>query len=388
MKVLHVGKYYSPFVGGIESFLSSLLHSQAGSGIHHFILAHHHKLWRQSDLSTRDEGQVFRAFTLCRLLFTPIAPFFYFNLKKVLAHYKPDIIHVHMPNPSAFWLLLLTDAREIPIIVHWHADVIASRKNFLLGIAYFFSRPLEKKLLEKASTIVVTSPNYLESSIPLKPWHSKCQVIPLGLEVDESADTANTANYWTRQDAFKVLCVGRLTYYKGQEYLIHAVSMLDNIELIMVGTGKFESKYRQLIEALGCKHKVRLFGHAEQAELLSLMAGCDCLCLPSIERTEAFGLVLLEAMGASKPCICTDVEGSGMSWVVQNGETGLVVKAADTPALQEALLLLDADREYARQLGISGHQRLNSYFSLARVADQIARLYNQVIINSSHAHQK
>ncbi|MFT5321140.1 MAG: glycosyltransferase involved in cell wall biosynthesis, partial [Pseudohongiellaceae bacterium] len=320
----------------------------------------------------------------CRLLFAPIAPFFLFDLKKMIKQFDPDIIHVHMPNLSAFWLLLVGRQLAKPVIVHWHADVIASRQNILLSFAYWFYRPLEQLLLKRADAVIVTSANYLKSSVPLRKWQGKCHIIPLGLDtlkVGSRGQINDTSErqLWKVESRLKVLCVGRLTYYKGQEFLIKAVSGLDNVELILVGQGKKLASFRKLINRLGCEDNVKIFGHAETQELAALMNSCDCLCLPSIERTEAFGLVLLEAMQDAKPCICTDVEGSGMSWVVQHEKTGLVVNAADSSALRDGILKLANNRELARQYGEAGHDRFRNEFSLDKVAGEIVSLYNRVV---------
>lgn len=383
MKILHLGKYYHPFEGGIENFLSALLKAQHAAGISHTVLAHHHRAWQKTSHESFPEGQVVRVFTLCRLLFAPIAPTYFIHLKKLLATATPDLIHVHMPNLSAFWLLLLGQRLRIPVIVHWHADVISSRRNILLSLAYLFYRPLERKLLARAAAIIVTSGNYLESSLPLCPFREKCHVIPLALNALPDEQAGNDTRVWQHDGYYRILCVGRLTYYKGQQYLIEAVAALPQVELVLVGTGKDRNKYQTLVSRLDCNDRIFLFGHADSDQLEQLLATCDCLCLPSIERTEAFGLVLLEAMQHARPCICTDVEGSGMSWVVQHGVTGLVVNHCDSDALGRAIIQLNNNREKALEFGQAGYERYRAIFSMDRVADEMASLYNHVT-NPSH----
>lgn len=191
MRILHVGKYYPPFEGGIENFLASLLKGTTKENLSHCVLAHHHQPWRSTSREVLPEGIVVRSFICCRLLFAPIAPFFYFHLKRLLAEFRPDVIHVHMPNLSAFWLLLPGRRFDTPLVVHWHADVIPSRKNPLLSLAYVLYRPLEKKLLARADAVIVTSAPYLESSRPLQAFRDKCHVIPLGLEDSGREKTAD-----------------------------------------------------------------------------------------------------------------------------------------------------------------------------------------------------
>src|SRR5690606_16604154 len=124
---------------------------------------------------------------------------------------------------------------------------------------------------------------------------------------------------WRPATRLRILSVGRLTYYKGHEVLIRAAAALEEAEILTAGRGERRKTLEDLILRLGVGGRVRLFGPASEDELGELLESCHCLCLPSIERTEAFGLVLLEAMRAGRPCVVTDVPGSGMSWVVEDG---------------------------------------------------------------------
>ena len=381
MRILHIGKYYSPFEGGIENFLSALLKQSSASHISHIVLAHHHQLWKKTAVEQFDEATLLRSFTLCRLLFAPIAPFYYRHLKHTLKTFDPDILHVHMPNLSAFWLLLLGKKLKIPIVVHWHADVVSSRKNRLLSAAYFFYAKLENKLLARSNAIIVTSEPYLDISKPLAKWRQKCHVVPLGLDCEKKSSIPSTTSTpaWKKAGSFKVLCIGRLTYYKGHEYLIRALSSTTDTELIIVGTGKLFGKYQTLVQKLNLQEKITFFGHASAPQLNQLLASCDCLCLPSIERTEAFGLVLLEAMFYNKPCITTSVLGSGMSWVVQHGVTGLIVQPENPGKLGEAIMQLQKNPEFAKKMGNEGKNRLIAQFSLSTVSNKITAVYNSLL---------
>jgi glycosyltransferase involved in cell wall biosynthesis len=379
MKILHIGKYYSPFEGGIENFLSSFLRNSASKNLQHIVLAHDHVLCRKSKVERFPEGTIHRSMTLFKCLFAPISPFYYSQLKSLLQTYKPDIIHVHMPNLSAFWLLFLQSHTACPLIIHWHADVIPSIKQPFLSLAYQLYRIPEQILLKRASAIIATSTPYLETSEPLKRWKNKSFIIPLGLNARTAPDANSDIRLWQDDIKFRLLCVGRLTYYKGQRYLIEAVSCIPGVELILVGTGKHHDMYKRQIKELGVEDRVTLSGQASAEQLAYLLQTCDALCLPSIERTEAFGLVLLEAMQYAKPCICTDVTGSGMSWVVQHGETGLVATAKSSKSLQDCIQVLNSDPELARQMGEKGKQRYIQNFNLDQVTSKILSLYNDYL---------
>ncbi|MEZ5583162.1 MAG: glycosyltransferase [Candidatus Competibacteraceae bacterium] len=234
------------------------------------------------------------------MLYAPISPSFPFWLARAIHAFKPALLHFHVPNTSAFWALLTPAARRLPWIIHWHSDVVSSQIDRRLALAYRLYRPWEQRLLAASRAIIVTSPNYLHASEALRPWRDKCRVIPLGLDPARIAEPAsndvNHAQSRWGEASCKLLAMGRLTYYKGFEVLVRAVADIANVRLIIVGKGEQHRRLEYLIETLGLGDRVVLAGSQTDAELSALWATCDIFCLPSLERTEAFGLVLLEAM--------------------------------------------------------------------------------------------
>jgi glycosyltransferase involved in cell wall biosynthesis len=160
----------------------------AKRGITSIALVHQHLL----SLRTHDEtlsvsGHQFyvtRVGMWARLLYTPISPAFPWHLRRLIKTAKPDLLHLHLPNPSAFWALALPSARRIPWVVHWHADVITEAQGFWMKLFYFMYRPFESAVLRRAHTIVATSSPYRDSSFPLKKWRFKCKVVPLGVDAE------------------------------------------------------------------------------------------------------------------------------------------------------------------------------------------------------------
>ena len=246
--------------------------------------------------------------------------------------------------------------------------------------------------LARAARIIATSPEYLASSPALAPWRERCVVVPLGLDAaripePDAASRAQAEALWSTVDPsrgsaprpWRVLAIGRLTYYKGHEILIRAAAALREAGVLIVGSGDLADALRGSIATLGLNGRVRLVGHQPGPVLDALLAGCDLLCLPSIERTEAFGLVQLEAMRFGKPVVVSDIPGSGTGWVVRQAGNGLTVPPGDPTALAAAIDRLGRDPEQARRLGQAGAQALEARFGIARVAEQIARLYAEVV---------
>lgn len=181
IRVLHVGKYFPPIAGGIESFLEDLLPALKYQGIHVAGLVHNQVLTsgfvaRGNAVQVHAPFPLYRAPCYGHLLYAPVSPRFQFVLRQAIREFQPDVLHLHLPNTSAFWAMALRSAKRIPWIVHWHADVVASSVDRRLRFAYRIYSPLEQRLLATARAIVVTSPAYLAASRAVGPWGGKCVV--------------------------------------------------------------------------------------------------------------------------------------------------------------------------------------------------------------------
>lgn len=377
MRILHVGKFYHPYKGGIESFLRDLVQSQVKAGMDASVLVHHQELFRATRTENPGGINVTRVLSLGHFVYAPIAPTFGYQLKRMLADFKPDILHLHLPNPSAFWVLALMQRR--PIVIQWQSDVVTSQIDKKLGIFYPSYRWFENALLKKSSRIIASSRNYLDESLALRAHRDKCQVITLGMDParlhrPSREEIASLRRRFPQKNM--VLSVGRFTYYKGFDYLIEAARLVPDTCFVIIGEGSLRRPMKQRIERLGLEDRVLLPGLMPDRELHTFMAACDVFCLPSIERTEAFGIVLLEAMAFGKPLITTDIEGSGVNWVNLAGETGLVVQTADAKALADGIRHLLSDSEARQQMGRQAHQRLNRHFHIEAVSKQILNLYS------------
>ena len=384
MKVLHIGKYFSPFRGGLETYMRDLMAGSIRRGVECAALVHNH----DHSLRSRDEEviaggerlRVTRVGSLLTFFFTPISPSFRGQVKRVIREFEPDVVHVHLPNPSACWLLTVGAVRSIPLVIHWHSDVITTSQGPMMKFLYALYRPFEKKLLARAQAIIATSESYLKSSESLQAWPEKCHVVPLGLDpVRLREEDLEGAEPPVLSPDLQVLAVGRLTYYKGFGYLVRAAAKTRGIKVHIVGRGEQEWELKKLARKLGTGDRITFHGELSGADLAARFHACDCLCLPSIERTEAFGLVLLEAMYFSKATVISDVPGSGMGWVVEDGETGIKTPPRDPQKLAMALERLRDDRSLARRLGEAGRRKFDQVFSIDHSVNAMAEIYRVLI---------
>lgn len=375
-RVLHIGKYFPPFFGGMELFLSDLMGAQLRLGVDPVAIVHDHRTSYKRILSPiqpdkAEKQRIYRVPSFGRLLFAPVSPHFPFWLHRIMKQEKPDVLHLHLPNTSAFHVLWSSTAQSIPWVIQWHSDVDAPNHK-LLTIAYSAYKPFEQRLIGQARFVVATSPPYANASTALKPWVRKCRIIPLGVDVKRLSEPSSRAMAWAElnwtQQTVRLISIGRLTYYKGHEVLIQAMARVTGAQALIVGEGERFGELSSLINTLGVGNKVRLLGRCSQDELLGLLKTSDCMCLPSLERTEAFGVVLLEAMRFGKPIVASDIPGSGVPWVVQHGNTGILVAPHDSVALAKHLQAIVDSEALRNKLGSSGLNRFNNHFQIENVA--------------------
>ncbi len=400
LRVLHLGKHLPPHPGGMERFVDELMPALSACGIGNAALVHADSGQRRSRVQRQSSGLVVRTGVWLRLAFTPISPSWPCWLSRLLRRWRPQILHLHLPNPSAFWCLLSPAARRLPWLVHWHADVPQDALDWRLRLFYRLYQPLERAVLRRAAVIVATSAAYAGSSQALAAHADKVRVVPLGLP-DWAASGPALRHLWPDTSRLRVLFVGRFSYYKGLGNLVDALADLPDVAAVLVGDGDQLPALQARIQALGLADRVRLAGRLDDDELARAYAAADVLCLPSIERSEAFGLVLLEAMRAGVATIATTVPGSGMAEVVgmdptataedrtgtaagQEPEaagakaTGLLVPPGDVPALRQALSRLRDDPALRQRLARQGRERFRQRYDIASVAGHLAGIYREL----------
>jgi len=380
MRVLHIGKFFPPHPGGIERSSADLAAALAARGVETAVLAHAEPGTHRGRSFRLDDIDVTLAACHRQLMYVPLSPSFPWRLAQLIRRFRPELLHLHVPNTSAFSALLLRSARSLPWIVHWHADVASDARHPGLRVGYRLYKPWEQALLERARAVITTSANYLNASAALAPWRDKVRVIPLGIAPsDDAVDQATPTTTAWRTGALRVLAVGRLSYYKGFDVLLDALAHVPEAELILVGDGEGRGHLQARAVESGLQARVHFAGSVDDATLNALYANAEVLCLPSIDRSEAFGMVLLEAMRAALPVVASDLRGSGVTYVVRDGETGLLVPPGDADTLAAALRRLAQDAALRQRLGAAGRQRWLNEFTLERAAQRTLTLYRDVL---------
>lgn len=118
-------------------------------------------------------------------------------------------------------------------------------------------------------------------------------------------------------------------------------------------------------------------GQVDDAFLQQAYAQAEIFCLPSLDRAEAFGMVLLEAMRAGLPCVASAITGSGVGEVVAAGQSGLLVPPGDAAALAAALSTLNSDANLRERFGHAGRLRWHEHYRPAAVSAATREVYEQ-----------
>jgi glycosyltransferase involved in cell wall biosynthesis len=317
--------------------------------------------------------RVVRAGTLGTVLSTTMAPPMVQQLRRLAG--ARDILHVHMPDPmaaAAVWL-----ARpSLPLVLHWHSDVVRQRRAMVLY------KPLQTWLLARANAIIATSEAYAKASVPLQPWRDKVKVIPIGISDTRVRAGSKGAEAIRQRFGGRrlVFALGRMTYYKGFDVLVDAAASLpDDCAVLIGGAGDGLKKLEAQVAERGLAGKVRLLGSVSEESLPSYFEACDVFCLPSIARSEAYGVAMVEAMLMGKPIVATDIEGSGVPWVNQNGSTGINTPVGDPAGLAQALRRLLDDEPLRRQLGAAARERYLSEFTADLMTKRTLSLYRRLL---------
>jgi glycosyltransferase involved in cell wall biosynthesis len=289
---------------------------------------------------------------------------------------EQDVIHVHLPNPIANLALFLTRPKS-KLVLHWHSDIV-KQKHLLKLYA-----PLQAWMLRRADAIIATTECYAESSPWLQPYRHKVRFVPSCLRdpratVDVAAAERRAAEIRNAHPGKKIVfALGRMIYYKGFDVLIRAARKLDDDTVVLLGgSGELQEPLRKLARELGVEHKVVFLGRVSDADLPAYYMAADVFCLPSLMRSEAFGLVMVEAMSFGTPVVATQIPGSGVTWVNVDGETGLNAQPGDDDDLARKLRELLDDPQRARAMGAAGRRRFEQHLTLEKMIDATLAAYD------------
>lgn len=367
MRVLQLGKFY-PVEGGVEKVMFDLLVGLSNKNIPCDMLCTNVLPGKPAQtVEINKNARIYCTKTILKKFSTMISPQLVTKLREIGSNY--DIIHVHHPDPMAAVALRCSGFKG-KVVLHWHSDILSQK------ILLNFYMPLQKWLIKRADVIVGTTPVYIEKSPHLRFVQHKCTYLPIGVQpiVCDEAKAAKIRNRYKNKKI--VFSLGRLVAYKGFKYLIDAARNLPNDYVVLIGgSGELKEQLRQQITDLHLENKVYLLGRISDEELPLYFKACDLFCLSSIQKTEAFAIVQIEAMSCGKPVVATKIPESGVSWVNAHGQSGLNVPIEDADALATAITSILDNEPLYQTYSQGAWQRFHDLFRIDEMITKCERIY-------------
>ena len=366
LRVLHVGKFYPPQMGGMETYLRNLCSELCESVDVEVIVAN---TGRSAVQERMDGVAVRRLGTLFSVAGAPVCR----GMVRQIRDTPADIIHLHHPHPTAF-LAYLASGHRGRLVITWHGDIVRQR---VLGKMF---EPVLEAVLQRSAAVIATSPNYVASSRALSRHAHRCRVIPLGIRTEEfsQSDPVAVAELRRLHGPRIVLGVGRLVDFKGFDYLIRAMALVEG-KLLLVGDGPARAALKRTALESGVADRVVFVGNVSKTdEIVPFYRAADVFAFPSVSRNESFGLVQVEAMACGTPVVNTRLD-SGVPFVSPHEVSGLTVEPANAEELSRALNLLLDNRELREKYGHAGQDRAQREFSLDRMTQRTLQVYSELV---------
>lgn len=299
-----------------------------------------------------------------------------------------DIVHLHYPFYGALQPVLLVkllSGRKMRLVLHYHMD---SRARGLKGVIFCLYNILILPLLVRAVKVITcASLDYLKQS-DLRRYYrakpNKFRPISFGVNLEQFA----AARGGQEKPNKVILFVGGLDkahYFKGLENLLKALAIIikepvfSSTSLKVVGQGDLLPYYEECALNFGVKKNVEFYDQVDNGWLADFYREADCLVLPSVNKAEAFGLVLLEAMACAKPIIASNLPG--MRSIFRNGREGLLVKPGDANDLACKIKIILRDKKKAEAMGAAGRALVESKYSWDKVGKKLDSIYHYVRYN-------
>lgn len=367
MKILQLGKFY-PIRGGVEKVMWDITRGLDEAGVSCDMLCACLHPEEAGELKFPGGNRVICIKSYKKVAATMLAPAMVRWMRRHASEY--DIVHIHHPDPMAALALRLSGFKG-PVVLHWHSDILSQKALLALY------RPLQSWLIRRATRIVCTTPVYLRESPWLQAVQDKGVAIPIGIDpIQPDSEKADALR--SRFPGKNILLsIGRLVPYKGYGYLVDAMRELpENYQLILGGAGPLERELRQQVHDAGLDGRVTFLGYVPDEDMAGWYAAAHLFVLPSVFRTEAFGIVQIEAMSCGCPVVATIIPGSGVSWVNKDGVSGVNVPPGDSHALAQGIIRAMQNR---KSLSDGARSLFQERYTFHRMINQIINLYENLL---------
>lgn len=382
MKTMVVTPYFYPHMGGVQKYvyeITTRLQRQFGHDL--TIVCSN---WHQEDTAITTDSidglEVIRLPYQFKVSSTPVSLAWKRMLSEVIRSESPDVINGHMPVPFIADVAALVSSRmQIPYILTYHND-LTGHNLLTRTFGQCYHTLLGSRTLRLSDGIIATSDYYASRSPHLRGHLPKVRYAAPG--VDLKRFSGGRSDFLRQKyhlgDEKILLYVGHLdreSQHKGVQYLISAMNLIlesMDAKLIVAGRGNYIDHYQRLAADEGVSSDVIFAGFIPEDEVPAYFSSADLLVLPSCDRAEGFGMVLIEAQACGTPVIGTDV--GGIPFAIDDGVTGLVVPPRDVRGLADAIVRVLDDPDLYQQMARNGPRRVRDLFTW----EKSAAVYHQV----------
>ena len=370
MRILHISKYYYPYLGGVENICKYLVE---GITQHETAVVCFNDT-NQNSVDEVNGHKVYRVGTWVNVARQALSPMYFHILRKAIREFHPDVIQFHWANPFPAAVLLAVIPKDVKLVITWHMDVIKQKRIYPL------IKPIETALLKRAEQVYVTSPQYRDGSLPLQPFKDKVYVVQNAMDerlfILQDGDAEKIANIRSKYGNKPIVFfIGRHIQYKGLPYLIQAEPFVKS-DCVFVIAGK--GPLTEELKAQCKSERVHFIGRLSDEELKLYHYAASAFAFPSITKNEAFGVALAEAMYCYTPTVTFTIHGSGVNWVSLNGETGIEVPNGDSQSFAKAIDALITDTALAEKYGKQAHQRVAENFLIPNMIEKQEECYDKL----------
>lgn len=370
MRILHVSKYYYPYVGGVENICKYLVESYPQYEV--AVVCFNDK--NEDFIDEVNGHKVYRVATQISIARQALSFSYFSMLRRAINEFQPDIIQFHWANPFPAAVLLTVIPKNMKLMVFWHMDIIKQK------YIYPFIKPVEKRLLKRAQLITVTSPQYKEYSKPLQAFKDKVEVVPNAIDetnlILREGDAEQIQMLKDRYHGKKIVFfVGRHIQYKGLPYLLEAEKRVkEDCVFVIAGNGPLSDELKKS----SVSKRVYWVGRITNDELRWYHYAASVFAFPSITKNEAFGVALAEAMYCGTPAVTFTIEGSGVNWVSIDGETGLEASNGNVEEYAKMIDRILSDEILAATFAKNAKERVKSNFLISTMTSKMDSCYNKV----------
>ncbi len=364
MKIAHIGPVYPPYFGGMGTVAQEYVEDLRADGIDAHVFV--------PDYGNQDSSEyIHRLKPILKFGNAAIIPSLFKQLKDF------DVIHIHYPfYGSALIATLAGIFWGIPMVLTYHMKTKARGfKGWFFKLQRFFIEPF---ILRVAKEVLVSSIDYAKS-IGLKERY----LTDMPFSVDEKRFTPDLDKIEDLKNKKTIfLFVGGLDdahYFKGVDVLLESVSRIDgDWALWIVGSGNLKSHYEKLVEELNIQNQVKFWGRVKDEDLPKLYRKASVHILPSIDRSEAFGLVTLEAASSGIPSIVSDLPG--VRTLVESEVSGFIVGVKKQEEIRSAMKKMMNDPDLCRNMGLQARSRVQKNYTKFHCLNRLKDVYNRVIV--------